>query len=294
MQVDALVTTSIERGLYSNASSAPKECHEARSGPALEKALNPRSVMQNDDVEAGQEEARMPGLAPPPFPMATQAQPSADQPTADPWADPRLQSEGLRRQRIPRPARLEGAAGGLPDPYHQAHTCASRDLAAGGRGLEDLPAFRHLAALEAAISSGSSLPPLPLALAPARPPRDGDEALVGSIASPVAARQLAPLRSARGCPGTAPMPPSEPASLQKPSAQLLSPGRTGWQGAGPPALDPGSAPRLVYAGRGLLGCARPGHHRGPLATAQWLATESQRLAAEPKKAGPSSAFLLHG
>lgn len=179
-----------------------------------------------------------------------------------------------------RPGRLEGAIAGLDgDPFSEGRRGAGAlGTTAEGGGYDDIPAFRHLAALERAVASGEAfegrLPPLPFAQAEPVSPRPQAAKIAAAASRPDAdadpwGRPAAPRVLFRE--GTWGLQPPFRAGSRKPGAALGAFRRTA-----------------------LRGAALPGPATGAAATARWVATEGARLRSEvPRSLGCSHtiAFL---
>lgn len=269
-----------------------------------------------------------------PQPEALLAQmPSADRPAQGRFTSrrrPKATSE--ESQAAPsRPGRLAGPIGGMEgDPFswepQSLTSCSSSSAAAPPLSacFEDLPAFRHLAALEEAVSSGAAME----GRLPALPGRLRDEQ--GNVAdgepsalavppgcqppSPRSARMLRGMsprvhspRSARSLRGPGGVP------LQSAGAGVLAANNTtmpgsrvlfhdGIWGLQPPALAGakgagGGAKTMGFGNSVLRGNTLSKRCRGPAATAMWVGSEGGRLRAEaPKSLGTCThlAFLANG
>lgn len=248
-----------------------------------------------------------------------------------------------------RPARLHCAVAGIGnDPFHKPRKVDAREITSNVSTCDDLPVFKHLAKLEQAVINGNvasgQFPPIPRALAGAgqrialslSTPRGVCTASSTELAracgenrsrlidlttgaeqgscpnSPRPTASLPPLRSARGCAGQAPAPPSSIAKpnkalrpgiadgnpvKQRPSPRMIC--QDGAWGLRPPLKavpsKQSSAPPLAMGFGALRGNSLPNRRYGPAVTARWIATEGQRLASEaqkPKGSSAAYAFLL--
>mmetsp|Transcript_28558 Transcript_28558/g.94764 ORF Transcript_28558/g.94764 Transcript_28558/m.94764 type:complete len:325 (-) Transcript_28558:48-1022(-) len=204
------------------------------------------------------------------------------------------QDEATLTARQP-PSRLHGAVGGEGrDPFSKvAVPAVAIDC---GLDFSELPAFKHLDALEAAITMGSAAQLAEVTL-PALPGDFGDFANLQrpfshrgcSRSSPDVPRALAghgrPL-SSRGCLGDSLL--SSGGLTVRASTTSRLP---------PPAAPPGCGARMAQSA--LRGGAAPlaVQRHGPAATAHWLALEAARMHGEARKPFGSStacAFLVNG
>lgn len=183
------------------------------------------------------------------------------------------------------PGRLHAAVGGCSDPFHRA----ADGLGAKPMNFEDMPAFRHLAALEEAVTNGSlfdkksqggGIPQLHSTTGSALP------AL--SIGSP-----RSPPRSARDVfSETKRWGPAITGGKALVASGRLASGIA--SGAEVVAADSssnyarGNHP-MSFTHSALRGVPLPKGRRGPHSTNAWLSTETARLRAEVAKTSGSSA-----
>jgi len=212
---------------------------------------------------------------------------------------------GRRRLRVPppepspsiiRPGRLANAVGdGGDDPF-----CPKELHSSSQQGVDDdLPALKHLAALEEAVNSGAALqgqlPALPSSLSSTGPPSPPKSAR-GPCAWPLARTAGPRARSIRGIGSDA------KATLD---SRVRFHGEGAAWGLQPPprpiARRPcGDASTMLSFNRSVLrgGSLLAGSgSRGPSATLRWIGTEHERLQAEVRKPLGSSAmvaFLANG
>eukprot|EP00446_Apocalathium_sp_SHHI-4_P018822 CAMPEP_0177286620 /NCGR_PEP_ID=MMETSP0367-20130122/73710_1 /TAXON_ID=447022 ORGANISM="Scrippsiella hangoei-like, Strain SHHI-4" /NCGR_SAMPLE_ID=MMETSP0367 /ASSEMBLY_ACC=CAM_ASM_000362 /LENGTH=323 /DNA_ID=CAMNT_0018743859 /DNA_START=12 /DNA_END=985 /DNA_ORIENTATION=+ len=203
------------------------------------------------------------------------------------------QDEATLTARQP-PSRLHGAVGGEGrDPFSKVAVPA----VAIDCGLEfsELPAFKHLDALEAAITMGSAaqlaevtLPALPGDLETSRTCSDLFRIAVAAAAARMFHEHLRAMED--HCPreDAWAMPPELGGLTVRPSTTSRLP---------PPAAPPGCGARMAQSA--LRGGAAPlaVQRHGPAATAHWLALEAARMHGEARKPFGSStacAFLVNG
>lgn len=264
----------------------------------------------------------VPNVLAPAQPMAPLPEPpSAEAPSSGRFTSrrmPRAVQDGAFGLVPCPPGRLEGAIYGMDgDPFSRedqgartVFSTASTTLRPSLACFEDLPAFRHLAALEEAVSNGSAmaghLPALPVM------GLDSGSSWAGAGAAKGTLSCLPPSpRSARSLCGDAMGSSSGPSRMSMgagmaakttavPGSRVLF--REGMWGIQPPALagaknPAGGVKTFGFGQSALRGTSLQRRGRGPAATARWLGMEGERLRAEPSKPLGSSAhvaFMVNG